>query len=91
MFSVKEGRRNEGKNTEKSCAWSGFFKIGLNLVGKMDFVGSGLGQDRIWFLPPKFSGNAVLFCFLDFTYLFIYLFIYLLAVLGLPLLCVGFL
>ena len=57
----------------------------------MDFVGSGLGQDRIWFLPPKFSGNAVLFCFLDFTYLFIYLFIYLLAVLGLPLLCVGFL
>ena len=28
----------------------------------MDFVGSGLGQAWIWFLPPKFSWNAVFDC-----------------------------
>ena len=46
------------KNTEKSYTWSGFSKIGLNLVGYMDFIRKGLEQDWIWFLPPKYSWNA---------------------------------
>ena len=51
-------RRKYEKNTEKSCTWSRFSKIGLNLVGWTDFGGNGLGQFQIRFLASKFSWNA---------------------------------
>ena len=33
VFSKKKKRCEEWKNTERNYAWSGFSKIGLNLVG----------------------------------------------------------
>ena len=37
MFSVK---KKVWKNTKKSYAWSGFSKMGLQLVRYIDFVGN---------------------------------------------------
>ena len=42
VFLVKEGMKNE-----KSYAWSGFSKVGLNLVGQMDFLRNGLELDLL--------------------------------------------
>ena len=48
------------KKTEKSCAWSRFSKIGLNLVGLMDFAWNGLRKDlgSVSLLREQFSCNA---------------------------------